>query len=491
MDNLFLSHLLKQEKKLPTLPAIAAQLLEAVQKDDPAIGDISAIISNDPPLSIEVLKFVNSPYFGFRRKISSVHHAAQMLGINALKNLALSFALIKTFGRQSNGFDYSDFWKDSLVAAVSCKLIAQAVQPEFAEDAFFLGLLHDIGILIFVEYLPSEYQPVIQEVKEEKTHLAAVENQILGFDHMQIGSHLVNEWGLPDIMVYPIRFHHHPDQQDSDSEPLVTATRILHLSTLFTEFFQKPEESLGMGVIRHFIDRYGFSSALDVGALLEKTNAQVSEVLPAFDIGGYDRECYQEIIERAREELLNVSFDYVQKLVEQRQQIETLKQNVSRDGLTSLYNHKWFHEVLQQEIQRAVRYHSPLSIIFADIDDFKTINDGYGHLAGDKVLKILANILRTDIRETDYIARYGGEEFAIICTETPLEGALVIGQRLLSTVSSHSFVHENGTIRLTISIGVASTDPGEPISPKQLIDRADKALYNAKENGKNCCCGYL
>ncbi|MGD9016860.1 MAG: HDOD domain-containing protein [Desulfobacterales bacterium] len=339
MENLFLSHLLKQDKKLPTLPAIAAQLIEAVQKDEPDIGVISAIIANDPPLSIEVLKFVNSPYFGFRRKISSVHHAAQMLGINTVKNLAISFALIKTFSRQSNGFDYSDFWKDSLVAAVSCKLIAQAVQPEFAEDAFFLGLLHNIGILVLVEYLPSEYEPVIQEVKEEKTHLSAVENQILGFDHMQIGSYLVKKWGLPDIMVHAIRFHHHPDQQDGDSEPLETATHILHLSTLFTEFFQKPEEALGIGVIRHFIDRYGFSPALDVGALLESTNAQVSEVLPAFDISGYDRECYQTIIERVREELLNVSFDHVQKLVEQRQQIEALKQNVTRDGLTSLYNH--------------------------------------------------------------------------------------------------------------------------------------------------------
>ncbi|MGD9016861.1 MAG: GGDEF domain-containing protein [Desulfobacterales bacterium] len=132
-----------------------------------------------------------------------------------------------------------------------------------------------------------------------------------------------------------------------------------------------------------------------------------------------------------------------------------------------------------------------MSILFADIDDPKIINDSYGHLVGDKVLKILANILRKDIRETDYIARYGGEAFAVICTETPLEGALKIGRRLISTVSSNSFVHEKGTIRLTISIGIASTNPGETISSTQLIDRADKALYSAKENGKNQCCSYL
>jgi diguanylate cyclase (GGDEF)-like protein len=486
----FLQVLQTKNMKLPTLPGIASLLIEAVHREDPDIQEISDIIAKDPPLSAEVLRFVNSPYFGLRKKISSVFHASQMLGINTIKNLALSFSLIKSF-HGINDFDYSGFWKDSMIAAVSCKTIARRVIPPFSEDAFFLGLLHNIGILVLSEYFPTEYRLVLNEMSDEDANPTPLENQILGFDHMVVGHYLTKEWRLSDHLVLPIRHHHKPEEVENTSEEIVSITRLLHLATQIVAFFKQPKDVVRAGIVQHYIDAYGYNDQIKIEDTLSEVNRQVSDVLPVFDITDFSRDQYQVLIERAREALLSISLDHVQKLIEQQQEIDSLKENVSKDGMTSLLNHRSFHRMLHRELNRNARYGKPISILIADLDDFKKINDTHGHLVGDKVIKLVAGILRSNTRETDMVARYGGEEFGIICIETGIEGALKLADRLRESVSSCKFIHDNANIDLTVSIGLASVEGGERINKDELIHRADQALYRAKKSGKNTCCSHL
>ena len=140
--------ILRDADKLPTLPGIALKILEVVKKPNSNLNEIADIISSDPPLTVEILKTINSPLFGLSSKITTVPRAVSMLGIDAVKNLALSFSLIKANRNGKNNFlDFSGYWKDSLVGAVSARLIAKKICPDGADDAFFLGLLHNIGIL--------------------------------------------------------------------------------------------------------------------------------------------------------------------------------------------------------------------------------------------------------------------------------------------------------------------------------------------------------
>jgi|GEM_PF-509770 len=156
------------------------------------------------------------------------------------------------------------------------------------------------------------------------------------------------------------------------------------------------------------------------------------------------------------------------------------------DGLTGLYNLRYFYGTLEKEIQRSERYHRSVSLIILDIDDFKAYNDLYGHPAGDDLLKELAQVMSRVTRQTDTLARYGGEEFVVIQPETETEGAKLLAERLQEEVREHRFSIQDGqTIgQITISLGVA-TYPHHADSAKTLVDAADRALLRAKRAGKN------
>ena len=151
------------------------------------------------------------------------------------------------------------------------------------------------------------------------------------------------------------------------------------------------------------------------------------------------------------------------------------------DGLTGLYNHRHFHERLEQEIARSSRFGSTFSIILADIDLFKVYNDNYGHLAGDEVLRRMGEYIKSSIRSIDIAARYGGEEFAVILPETRLIDAQVVAERIRKTIETKT---SSRAMPVTVSIGVASW-PIDGVMKEELINRADKALYQAKQTGRN------
>lgn len=155
------------------------------------------------------------------------------------------------------------------------------------------------------------------------------------------------------------------------------------------------------------------------------------------------------------------------------------------DGLTGLFNHRHFQERLSQEFSRLERFSEPLSILILDIDHFKEINDTYGHPVGDSVLKGVADVIKKTIRNIDIPARYGGEEFAVIILGTGSHGALNMAERLRKAVMNRTFSAENKTFKVTISIGI-STCPNDGKRKEELIEKADKALYQAKKSGRNC-----
>ncbi|OGM02057.1 MAG: hypothetical protein A2008_03545 [Candidatus Wallbacteria bacterium GWC2_49_35] len=154
------------------------------------------------------------------------------------------------------------------------------------------------------------------------------------------------------------------------------------------------------------------------------------------------------------------------------------------DGLTETFNHKYFQQHLEKDIERSKRYREDLSILMIDIDHFKKCNDTYGHQEGNKILRKVTAILKSSIREVDLLARYGGEEFAIVLPCTPKSGAYEIAQRMREIIEKSDFVLSNQQIRITVSIGIASF-PEDASLQFDLIRKSDIALYHAKKTGRN------
>jgi diguanylate cyclase (GGDEF)-like protein len=175
--------------------------------------------------------------------------------------------------------------------------------------------------------------------------------------------------------------------------------------------------------------------------------------------------------------------------IEKSRLFDRIQQLSQRDGLTGLFNHRVFEERLSQELSRRDRTQKPLSLIILDIDHFKQFNDSFGHQAGDKVLKQLAQIVMKQCRcaSIDICCRYGGEEFALIMPELELHNAVKAAERLRKVVESTTFDvnHEHLAGKVTISLGVAGISGSEDISPEVLVKKADDALYLSKRNGRN------
>jgi diguanylate cyclase (GGDEF)-like protein len=155
------------------------------------------------------------------------------------------------------------------------------------------------------------------------------------------------------------------------------------------------------------------------------------------------------------------------------------------DGLTQLYNHRYFQDEFSRKFTEAARYERPLSLALIDIDFFKKVNDTYGHAAGDQVLKEVSSSYVSSIRSSDLAARYGGEEFAVMMPETSLDDAVQFAEKIRATIEASPIQTEAGEIPVTVSIGVSSIPHTKMRSPREMIETADKALYRAKRGGRN------
>ncbi len=184
--------------------------------------------------------------------------------------------------------------------------------------------------------------------------------------------------------------------------------------------------------------------------------------------------------------ILNLISNQLVMVVDNSRLYEGAKRLAITDGLTRIYNHRFFQELFEKEYKRSLRYNTVFSFIMLDIDFFKRINDTYGHLFGDEILKETASLIKGCLRSMDILARYGGEEFAILLPETDLENAVHTAERIRMAVENHEFVSPEGkTVRVTVSQGVTSFPSPDVRDRSDIVAKADAALYEAKESGRN------
>ncbi len=493
--------------ELPTLPIVASKLISLTSNEDTTLADIAELVSQDIALSSKILKVSNSAFYNFPQQIGSIKQAISILGINAVRSLVLSFSFLSMKkGTYESRFDFEKFWEKSLASAVAAKLILEKVKNADTEEIFVTGLLQNLGELVLARTFPVEYDTVLQTIEDEKLHCVDVEKSILGENHSFFGAEVAKKWGFPEVLILPIQYHHEPENSICKNGKIQLTVKAVYLSDLLVNilYSEKPDEYHSR--FRKEAKKLLRLDSADIESILEQMHSKVQETGAYFNLKIKSIKSIQEILQEAniRLSLLNLDYDQINKqLVQAKIHLEKMTGELEKknqvlnnlaniDGLTGIYNHRFFQNALDQEINRATRHESFISLLLIDIDHFKLFNDTYGHQVGDFVLVEFARILKGNIRKYDILARYGGEEFAIILPETSPENGLAVGEKLRVAIETATFIGKSEEYHVTASFGQACGSPAtdDGFNKNIFISQADESLYEAKEKGRNCVVSY-
>lgn len=478
---------------LPSPPGVAAQIIELSNDPTSDLGKLADTVSVDPALSAKILRIANSPLYAWSGKVENLRQALGLLGFNATLTLALSFCLVKTLrSKGDKGMDYSLFWRRSLAAATCCRVLGSYLRIGAREELFLAGLLQDIGMLALDKAVPELYENLGQEQTNHR-QIQALEQEALGADHAAVGAWLLQDWHLPRHFQFAVAGSHHPESIESPGEyqPLIDCVAVSGAIADIWSHDDREQASLEAAELAG--TRLHIRSS-DLRSILDAVTIEVQEAGTLFEIDVGPSNFIEAISEQAKEILTLRNLEVTQiatELHRTTQRLESrareLEEASRRDGLTGVYSRAYLDQNLSKEFDQAKGHGRPISIAFVDLDQFKTVNDTYGHQAGDEVLENVARLLISNTRMGDIVARYGGEEFVIVLPGTGAAGAKVIAERLVKAfrISRHD-IGSGLALAVTVSIGLVTQGENHEFdSADAFLRAADDALYSAKHNGRN------
>jgi diguanylate cyclase (GGDEF)-like protein len=482
MDPSLLNQIRKCQS-LPTLPAVAVQVLDLVRDPDAHIPQLARLISKDPALASKILRTVNSSMYARPTKVSKLTQALSLLGLQTVRVLVLGFSLVRNLrGYKNKGFQPLDFWRRAIYSATAALTIAQRNQLELQEEAFVTALLMDVGMLILDELLGDQYSRIHDKARTHND-LVRLEESMLQTTHAEVSGALAEIWGLPAVLHVPMAAHHKPSAVEDPG--LQKLTQVCYIAGRCADVFVEESATSPIAELREYCHaQYQWSDA-DCDNLLSQISKRTAEIAPLFEIAINTDVSYESVLRRANDSVIQLTLaDQQQSRLENDQ----LRQRASLDPLTGLANRGKFDAYLNTALAAAASANTPLALLLLDIDHFKAINDEHGHQRGDAALQLLAKMLVSFARPCDLIARYGGEEMALILPGVSRASAAALAENVRRAVMTlRPGTGTSKPMELTASMGVAAFEPGGVVKePAHLLRAADMALYAAKNAGRNC-----
>lgn len=485
--------LIKRSASLPSPPAVAMQVIELANRADVNAQDLKAVIEKDPALTSKVLRVVNSAIYAPYRQVETLSQAIVIMGFNATVSLALSFSLVSALQKQQGkGLDYTHYWRRTFLSATTARILAEQCGEVALEEVFLAGLLQDIGMQAIDKVYPEVYDELDDE-QYQQDRLLVYESERLEVDHAEVGGWLLRNWQLPDRTALAVEASHNPLLVRNTSE-LGTFVRCVALSGLVADIFINKDESRPYEELFHLASHYLKMDHEQLDAVLARTSELIPEIELLFNTRLTDAISPLTILEQARQALLERNLVALRDagdsespsrmLKKKAQELEYLK---NRDELTGLHNRGFAEVYLAEAFADAKESGVPISLAFADLDNFKRVNDQYGHDVGDLVLREAASILADSVRAGDIVARYGGEEFVVLLPGAEGESANRVCERIVSAFSQRVFnVAEDKELSVTVSIGVVTQDAASDFADVDaFVEAADSAMYTAKLHGRN------
>jgi diguanylate cyclase (GGDEF)-like protein len=472
-------------------------VLRVCQDPEAEIDALAEVLARDPMLAGRVLRVANSAFYHRRSEVTTLHRAAMVLGMRALKIVALGFTLANELPRRgiSAGLDLGLYWHRSLVNGVISRSLARSINRNLVEEAFLCGLLSEIGKLALTHAIPETYAPVV--VEGEGWPSDELERERLGFSACEATEAILRGWQVPELVVAGASFADRPEAIPADAP--VDARRVAELVALArigTAALFGDDTGRGLMTFTEEAEQRFGLAAEEAATLVAQLETEIHEAAGMLSLDLPPGVSYQALLEQARLLMLSMTVDTVVRLEETSRTVEELEAEnedlelrARTDELTGLPNRAALNAFLTQQVHQRLREDLPghLGLIMIDLDGFKGFNDTFGHQAGDEALRSIGGALRRVVRRSDVLARYGGEEFCLVVPYATQETLAAAGERLRTTIEGHGIdLGANGVHHLTASFGCALlADALGADDASTLVAAADVQLYAAKNGGRN------
>ncbi len=398
---------LQRAVNFPSPPVLGLRIIELMSEPDVDLAEVAAVISKDPSMTAKMLRVANSGLYAKRRKSENLRQAIIALGLNAASTIALSFSLVDHFKKaRGTGIDYSLYWRRALLSASVARAFAVLQEGGAVEEIFLAAILQDLGVLAIDRVQPEFYTALPWQASH--ADIVSYEMRALQADHAALGAWLLRNWQLPERLCAIVESSHAPLRWAATT-PVGAAARCLALGADFAEhlLLGVPAEN----ELKEFSNRCVACLGIDIDCIQE-TLASVIESIPEieqfFDISLVGPDLTASLLAQAHELMATRTLQAMEQVstLEERSRdlaayTAALEDKSRRDPLTHVFNRGYLDAAAHKEFRNASVGRWPLSIIFADLDRFKTINDAHGHAAGDLVLQATARILIEETRETD------------------------------------------------------------------------------------------
>lgn len=458
------AHLLDGVTDLPSIPAVALEIVRLTEDESCTLDQFSTALSRDPALASKVLRFANSSLYSLSTPASNLQSATMILGTRAVKLMSLSFSLAGSLPSNSSGvFDVRQYWRRSLLCAVAARSIAEHARSRLTEEAFLCGLLSRIGQLVLGHCRPDLYSQ-LGNAPGRSWPLPTEERRVLGFDSYEIGSALLRRWSLPSFLCDAVEFVTDPAALPSDAGPeTVQLTKILHSAMRCDEFISGESGEPSPAELAAELRDVHQMDDEQVNTFLEGLGPSLNETAQMLDVE-VDAEHSGAIIAEAQRLLLNESLGIANEAEQAREhatQLEIrnrqLDDQAHSDALTGLCNRAGFDLALEQSLANSAADDQGQSVglLMIDVDRFKRFNDQYGHQAGDEVLRLIGRTIRDGVRENEVAARYGGEEFAVILPRASAVGLAAVAERIRGAIELSRLEVDGEQLSVTASMGGA------------------------------------
>ena len=482
---------LKAQVDFPSPPQVATEIIALARDPDIEMAKVATAVGRDPAMTAKILRIANSAFYAQRRPSQNLRQALVIIGLNAAVTLALSFSLVSSMrAMRATGIDFGRFWRRALLAATAARAFSEATKTGHPEDIFLSAMLQDMGVLA----LDRAARDFYSQLPPNATHADWVAYEIakVGKDHSYYTALMLRAWNLPERLCKPVEASHAPQMFAAASEEGQFA-RCVALGSDLAEAVLSPDRASSVPALAQRAHRLLSMSHERFNEVVARILSLIPETEVLYETSILEADDADNLLAEARELLAVRNLHALQEVTNLQAtasvlltRTEEAEDSSRRDPLTGALNRPWLDRILDREFTQAVVFGRDLSVAHIDLDRFKLINEKYGFPVGDKVLHSCAQAIQAVVRGSDLVARFGGEEFIVVLPSTDRAVARQVAQRILASLAGADHGSEEGGIRVTASIGVATYTTKQRFpSTLALLEAADHALYAAKLCGRN------